>query len=685
MKKKYKSIFVQFVVPVILMVVLLVAVIIAGVYATFTDSYEKQVKAQNLETSELIAKQVETFMGLAYHLTEGLSVNSDIVSMKTKKQTPVLVDSADKNDFVELYYIQGMDGMQTARSTGELADRSTRWWFQQMLEEKQPFISKSYYSVNTDMPCTSVFFPIEKDGEMEGIFATDIKLSSLQELIEKSSGSREGRYSFIIDGEGVVAAHPENVYLEELYNYKNLTKTVSVKDDRGNVMYDPDGNVQTEEQPIEVSDGFKKMIDTVMAGSAGSGEVKENGEMLYVGYAPVQLDGNSDSWSVLTVQTESSAMAVRDRIMRLCAAAGFFVLLAGFFLIFLMTRRILIPIHRMREMADNMAQGNFDMTSGYQSSSEIGAIAESLDRTSESIRGIVKDITAQLEGIACGDFTKTSEREYSGSFAPIAAAIREINGGLKTLLSEINTSCGQVAIGAQSVSNESNELAGRAVKQDELIQSLENSIEEITVKAKENEEKAISGRQLSEETTNDIGQNKKEMDRLMDAMKEISKMSEDIIKIVKVIDDISFQTNILALNAAVEAARAGSSGKGFAVVAEEVRNLATKSAEATRQTAELIGETTAAVGRGAQMAELAAKSLDQVVEKTIKVDKYMAEIAWNSREENKSMEEVSGHIEGIAQVAAGNARSAQNSASSSEELNRMSETMLALIGKFRLQ
>lgn len=150
-------------------------------------------------------------------------------------------------------------------SSGELADRSNRWWFQQTAEEQKPFISKSYYSVNTGMPCASIFFPMYRENTFIGIFAVDLKLNYLQNLIEEFSDTEHGEYSFVIDGEGVVVAHPDSTQIEELYNYKQMTRTVSSKDKAGQPVVDEQGNIVTEEQPITISEDYQKIIAEVMA------------------------------------------------------------------------------------------------------------------------------------------------------------------------------------------------------------------------------------------------------------------------------------------------------------------------------------------------------------------------------------------------------------------------------------
>ena len=306
---KNTSIFKQLLLPMIAIVCAL-AVCLTGIVAViFVRSYEREIYGRSQDKSQLVAGEIATFLDGAYGIAEELAVSPSILTMETDVQTAVLADCVRRNPYLELLYVQGTDGMQTGRSSGELADRSTRWWFVQTMEEREAFVSKSYYSVNTGMPCASIFFPMYRDGGLVGIFAVDLKLDYLQSQIEKFSDVENGEYSFVIDGEGVVVAHPDSVQIEELYNYKQLTKTVSAKDGAGQPLVDGDGNIITEEQQITVSEDYQKIISDVMAGNSGSCEVKNEGDTYIVSYASIPLKGASDSWSVITLHRRAAAMA----------------------------------------------------------------------------------------------------------------------------------------------------------------------------------------------------------------------------------------------------------------------------------------------------------------------------------------------------------------------------------------
>jgi len=203
------SILWQFLLPIVVILVCLTTLIIGSVIYTFTSSYTTKINAENSDTASYIAEAVSNFMDGAYNLSEELVYNSDIISMETDKQHSVLASVVARNPYMETIYAQQMDGSQTGRSSGNLGNRRDRWWFKQLLETKKPFVSNSYYSIATNMPCASIFFPIKNGSEIIGNIGVDLKLDYLQSLVGKYTDNEGNRYSFIIDGAGVVMAHPK--------------------------------------------------------------------------------------------------------------------------------------------------------------------------------------------------------------------------------------------------------------------------------------------------------------------------------------------------------------------------------------------------------------------------------------------------------------------------------------------
>jgi len=328
-----------FIISVFVIAALLVVIPLTTIYM-LTRAYDGQIRSETQQTSFAIQQTVQSFVESAYKLSEELAVNPSILSMNGELLADILADSVSRNDYMLLLYVTGMDGMQIARSSGTLGDRSGRFWYIQMMETNQPFVSPSYYSVTTKMPCTSIFMPMynyNNPEKMIGVFGADIDLVYLQRLTEQFANPDNGRYSFIIDGEGVVIAHPDSEYLENLTNYKTLIRTVSVTDTYGRPILNPDTSVVTKEEEVAVSNGFRNVISAVMSGAGGLDIAEYNGVDYYMSYEPITIPGYSDSWSVVTLQDRSAAMSTASRlliqviIIIVMILAIFVVLIAGFF------------------------------------------------------------------------------------------------------------------------------------------------------------------------------------------------------------------------------------------------------------------------------------------------------------------------------------------------------------------
>jgi len=252
---------------------------------------------------------------------------------------------------------------------------------------------------------------------------------------------------------------------------------------------------------------------------------------------------------------------------------------------------------------------------------------------------------------------------------------------LSNIAEGMNEGAEQVASASGQVSSASQSLAEGSSEQAASIEETSSSLEEMSSMTKQNAENAKQADGLMQEANQVVGQANTSMGDLKGSMEEISKASEETSKIIKTIDEIAFQTNLLALNAAVEAARAGEAGAGFAVVAEEVRNLAMRSADAAKNTAELIEGTVKKVGQGSELVNTTSDAFSEVATSSAKVGELVGEIAAASNEQAQGIEQVNIAVTEMDKVTQSNAAGAEESASASEEMNAQAEEMKSMVNE----
>lgn len=566
---KNKSIFKQMLIPMIGIVTLLAVVLVTIIIAFFTSFYKKEIQSRNEERAGLLSESIQIFVDGAYNIAEELAVNPNILSMQTEVQTPILENCTSRNPYFELLYVQGADGMQTGRSSGILADRSLRWWFIQVMDLQKPFVSKSYYSVNTGMPCASIFFPMYKQENLIGVFAADLKLDYLQSMIHEYSNTQYKEISFVIDGEGIVVAHPDSIQIEEQYNYKTLTKTISKKDANGQVVTDANGNIITEEQKFEISEKFQNVIQLVMAGNSGVEEVSVNGKSYYISYVPIPLKGESDSWSVLTMQEKSAAIAVVNRVVILLVIIVFVFIMAAVAVITVLARKLTRPIIALNQLAKDATEGNFSIQADESNKNELGMLSKSFNSMIAKISGVLNRLTAFSAEVV----------QSSGHLDDI-----ERNIGI------INKSVHKISKGTEEQKQDAEQVL---LYTNDMIKKFERLMEQgqrLMDEAKHSIESGKSGIQNVEELTRCNQITIEKMENSYKTIINLEEQSKKVFEIVNTINDISSKTKMLSLNAGIEAARSGEQGRGFSVVAKSIGDLASDSATATLNIEQIIQE-----------------------------------------------------------------------------------------------
>ncbi|MCL1807427.1 MAG: methyl-accepting chemotaxis protein [Oscillospiraceae bacterium] len=314
-----------------------------------------------------------------------------------------------------------------------------------------------------------------------------------------------------------------------------------------------------------------------------------------------------------------------------------------------------------------------------RSKDEIGILTE-------GCAGFIKHIThiaEELETVAGGDLT--IEIELLSGQDVMGKALVDMVNSLNRMFGEINQSTAQVSSGSKQIADGAQSLAQGSTEQASSIEQLSASITEIAQKTKDNADMAGKAAILANTIKQNAETGSQQMEEMIEAVRDINSASQSISKVIKTIDDIAFQTNILALNAAVEAARAGQHGKGFAVVAEEVRNLATKSADAAKETSSMIEDSMEKAELGSRIAGETAASLAEIVQGINESSQIVTEIAQSSDEQSAGIAQINTGIDQVASVVQQNSATAEQSAAASEEMSGQSATLEDLVAQFKLK
>ena len=343
------------------------------------------------------------------------------------------------------------------------------------------------------------------------------------------------------------------------------------------------------------------------------------------------------------------------------------------------------PINEIMNVMDNISQGNFSALVVGDYNGDFLKIKNAVNTTIETLSAYIAEITEDLAAIAKGDLTTSIQRDYVGSFIAIKNSLNNISSTLNKTMSEIYSASSQVLAGAKQISASATDLATGAQEQASSVQELNATIDIISQQTRLNADNAVEASNLSNKSSVNAQEGNEAMQQMTTAMAQIKDSSNDISKIIKVIQEIAFQTNLLALNAAVEAARAGEQGRGFNVVAEEVRNLAARSQESATETTELIEDSISRVNSGSKIAEVTSQSLDTIVKNASGVLDIISNITISSKEQAEAITQVGKGLEQISRVVQSNSAASQETAAASQELNSQAELLQQLVSYFKLR
>ncbi len=423
------------------------------------------------------------------------------------------------------------------------------------------------------------------------------------------------------------------------------------------------------------------------------GKTKILGKNYITAYLPIlSVDGNTVTGILFSGRDYRSVESkIFINVMIIITLATISVISSILFGAKTLKKRLKQPLNKVVEAAKSIGVGDINeeiMSSlcEIKTNDEIGMLARAMESAVYSLNIMTEDIEVLKNALdehdlsVCVDISRNK-----GRYKNVVDIVEKLFSELAHILYEIKDMADSIENGSSNVSAASQALSHGATEQASSTEELAATIGEISYQVNENATNAEMASSLTKETDVEVKNSSDYMDEMMTAMNDINSISNEISKIIKVIDDIAFQTNILALNAAVEAARAGVHGKGFAVVADEVRNLANKSAEAAKSTASLIENSIQAVKNGSRIAKVTEDALENVVVKINKVNDIVHEISKAAKTQSEWINQINSGVDQISAVVQTNSATAEETAAASQELSAQAQSLHEMVSGYKMK
>ena len=634
-----------------LLIVAAVTMAVFGLAAssTFLDSR----KAECNNYAEIYAGTVSSWTDLIRQQIENNAKEASFVnlSLDIDERKALLADAASETKFKD-FSIAGADGL-----TYSDTDISDREYFINAMSGNT-YISSPVVRKTDNSLTIMVASPMQVSG-YNGVIYGGIDVDFFSNLINNVNIGDTGM-GFIVDSEGTLIAYPDMKLVSDQINPIEMAKSDSSYEE------------------------FGELVSTMIKGENGTSMFHmPDGKNYIVGYSKV--DG-IEGWSVgIAMQV----IEVNDSILSMCKTCLFvtaILLIIEIAFSLVISTNIAYPIRQAADVLNEISEGNLSVDTDVKvKADDTGLLISGVKTTANQLNSCIGEISDVLSEITKGNLACKITKEYNGDFVKIKESLELILDSLNSTFKKASDAADNLLEGAKQVEQASQALATASTEQASAVIQITQSIEEIAKSTAENTKDVIRVNDLTQTAKVEADCGNEQMTKMIEAMNDISLSSQSIAKIMKVIDDISFQTNILALNASVEAARAGVHGKGFAVVAEEVRSLAGKSSEAASEIAEMIDDTINKINSGTNIVSVTADELQKIVGAIDEIAQVMDHIASMSKDTAVSVDQVNTGIEQISSVVQTNSATSEECAASSVELSDQADELRGQIHFYNLR
>lgn len=613
----------------VMSVSILVAVLITTIMAVGSIHSTNAILLDNMQiTARIAAQNISSNLHL---LTE---------RMYNFSQEPLLLDAASSNEKkqayldtaklqIEFVWLSAYDtsGQKLYGDSGAPDTIADTDYYALLQQTGNPVIGEPFYSSGLLQLCVGV--TLKSDGEVTGYLVGSYKYDLLNDVLSQLVLGDTGS-ACILNPNGDIIGDRST---------KNMLTQRNVYE-----LYPSSGSQA----------GFKK----VTSFQTGSAIMKLSSGRNYAGYAPIP----GTNWALFLYAPVREFMTDVNWSTLLSALMSAALLLIAAAVIVPVSRRISVPLSNATARLKALSDGNLtEEVLLSESNDETGILTEALAKTIASLQKYIQDIETCLSTLAGGDYTIQIPNSFRGDFSSIRDSLNNITAALNRTMIRMNQSSAKVSDCATHLLDGSREQAG-------ILKEMEETMAEITASIEQNKDHVLEMEQCADMASQKTTLGSRNMQNMLDAMSQIRDTVEEISKISLLIEDISRQTNILSLNASIEAGRAGEAGKGFAIVANEIGDLSNQTADALRQTGDLITRSTETIQAGLVTADQTADAFQEIAELTRQYQNISMHLSETVQRQTQAVSDANNRLATLQGIAGKNDQMAAESMSQAKGL-----------------
>lgn len=632
--------------------ILILVVVCCAIMAMSMQSLANSILLDTLQpmarqSAKTVEANIHMLADRMMKIADDPRMHSDDAQTTQESRNEVLEEAAE---IYELYTIALYDkNGKLLQGVGDAPDKLNETFFS-FLQETDNLTTDSS-TISQGKPGITMGMPV-KENEETALYVVGVyKYDALNDVIDSINLGKHGM-AYMVNREGIVTAHPDESLILEQSTLK------------------------------ELSHDNASSLSGVTTGETGATEFTAEGQNILAAFSPVR----GTQWSLVIQIPKSDYNSLIQSAMIVAILSTLAVLVVSILLVLHLARSISRPVKHVTSRMLALSDGDLHTEIKHaHSKDELEVLTKTLDSTVESVNRYISDIQQVLTQIADGNLRVEPQVDYKGDFALIRTSLRTIIQSMNETIAGFRSAAVRLADMSEELKGQSGQLHQASLEQnrsaEELVCEVSNVKEQLSGVSKSSSQT----RTKTEEIVQRVQEANTRMASLSKAMDDISANAQEITKIAKAIEDIAFQTNILSINASVEAARAGLAGRGFAVVAEEVRQLASRSAEAAKNASDMVESTRTIIQTGVKLTAATAGSLADISSVSDEIGEITDHLVTAVQGQEGALAIMEERIDTISTITDHNLQNAEGTEQSSGLLAREAEALSAQVGKFVLK